>query len=70
MFSNLFTAVKTSAPKAPSAPGLPEDESDCLHDATLDSPVLTAIWKSSASKVDAPFFYRANSSSIPMKRLC
>jgi len=70
MFSNLFAAVKPSSPKVPSAPGLAEDESDCLHDATLDSPALTAIWKSSASKVDTSFFYRAESSSIPMNRLC
>ena len=70
MFSNLFAAVKPSAPKVPSAPGLAEDESDCLHDAALDSPALSAIWKSPASKVDTSFFYRADSSSIPMKRLC
>lgn len=50
MFSTFFSGGKDTAPKSP-MPGMAVGEADCLHDALLESPALTAIWTSSSSKV-------------------
>jgi hypothetical protein len=50
MFSTFFSSAKPQYPKL-SAPGIVEGEEDCLHDESLESAVLTAIWRSTSSKV-------------------
>jgi|SRR5271168_3824974 len=50
MFSTLFANVKGSSPRV-SMQGIPPGEGDCLYDETLESAALTAIWRSSSSKV-------------------
>jgi len=50
MFSTFFSSAKPQCPKL-SAPGIVEGEEDCLHDESLESAALTAIWRSTSSKV-------------------
>ena len=49
MLSTFFSSSKSYS--KPSAPGIVEGEEDCLHDESLASAALTAIWRSASSKV-------------------